>query len=327
MLFFLTFAAKAGFVVDSYEDRACGIMDEEQPRQALRREGDARPADRVLRRQAALARRDRRAPSPLARGMLHRELGEERGGRRRPSRPRLRNVPECATCPSPTTTAARCWPASASPASTTSSPTCPRTSSSRRRPTCRAARASSRSSASSGGWRRGTSPPSSVPFFVGAGAYKHHVPASVDHLIQRSEFLTSYTPYQPEIAQGTLQYLFEFQTQVANLTAMEVANASMYDGSTGTGRGGADGASRHQAPQGRAVGRAAPAIRRGRAHAVAHGRRRGRLAAAGRRRGRGPSRRDRRHGVLRRRADAGLLRQPARPSRRRRQGARGTARC
>jgi glycine dehydrogenase subunit 1 len=72
----------------------------------------------------------------------------------------------------------------------------------------------------------------SVPFFVGGGAYRHHVPASVDHLIQRSEFLTSYTPYQPEIAQGTLQYLFEFQTQVANLTAMEVANASMYDGST-----------------------------------------------------------------------------------------------
>ncbi len=74
---------------------------------------------------------------------------------------------------------------------------------------------------------------SSVPFFVGAGAYKHHVPASVDHLIQRSEFLTSYTPYQPEITQGTLQMLFEFQTQVANLTGMEVANASMYDGSTG----------------------------------------------------------------------------------------------
>jgi glycine dehydrogenase subunit 1 len=72
----------------------------------------------------------------------------------------------------------------------------------------------------------------SVPFFVGAGAYKHHVPATVDHLIQRSEFLTSYTPYQPEIAQGTLQYLFEFQTQVAMLTGMDVANASMYDGST-----------------------------------------------------------------------------------------------
>jgi glycine dehydrogenase subunit 1 len=78
-------------------------------------------------------------------------------------------------------------------------------------------------------------PASSVPFFVGAGAYKHHVPATVDHLIQRSEFLTSYTPYQPEIAQGTLQYLFEFQTQVALLTGMEVANASMYDGSTGCG--------------------------------------------------------------------------------------------
>jgi len=74
----------------------------------------------------------------------------------------------------------------------------------------------------------------SVPFFIGAGAYKHHVPASVDHLIQRSEFLTSYTPYQPEIAQGTLHYIFEFQTQVAMLTGMEVANASMYDGSTGT---------------------------------------------------------------------------------------------
>ncbi|MBV9509034.1 MAG: aminomethyl-transferring glycine dehydrogenase subunit GcvPA, partial [Caulobacteraceae bacterium] len=70
------------------------------------------------------------------------------------------------------------------------------------------------------------------PFFCGAGAYRHHVPASVDHIIQRSEFLTSYTPYQPEIAQGTLQYLFEFQTQVAALTGMDVANASMYDGST-----------------------------------------------------------------------------------------------
>ncbi|WP_188054404.1 aminomethyl-transferring glycine dehydrogenase subunit GcvPA [Sphingosinithalassobacter sp. CS137] len=71
-----------------------------------------------------------------------------------------------------------------------------------------------------------------APFFLGAGAYRHHVPASVDHLIQRGEFLTSYTPYQPEIAQGTLQMLFEFQTQVARLFGCDVANASMYDGST-----------------------------------------------------------------------------------------------
>lgn len=75
-------------------------------------------------------------------------------------------------------------------------------------------------------------PAGAGPFFVGCGAYKHHAPASVDHIIQRSEFLTSYTPYQPEIAQGTLQYLFEFQTQVASLLGMDVANASMYDGST-----------------------------------------------------------------------------------------------
>jgi len=69
-------------------------------------------------------------------------------------------------------------------------------------------------------------------FFMGAGTYYHHIPATVDYIIQRSEFLTAYTPYQPEIAQGTLQYLFEFQTMIAQITGQEIANASLYDGAT-----------------------------------------------------------------------------------------------
>ncbi len=69
--------------------------------------------------------------------------------------------------------------------------------------------------------------------FLGAGVYKHYKPVIIDSLVQRGEFLTSYTPYQPEISQGTLQAMFEFQTMICELTGMEIANASMYEGSTG----------------------------------------------------------------------------------------------
>ena len=166
----------------------------------------------------------------------------------------------------------------------------------------------------------------SVPFFVGCGAYKHHVPASVDHLIQRSEFLTSYTPYQPEIAQGTLQYLFEFQTQVALLTGMEVANASMYDGSTATAEAVLMAhrvTKRNKAVLARQSASALSSRRSRRCRGMA-GDAAACAAAVAARRGRGPARdRSTTRRVLRRRADAGRLRPAARPAADRREGACG----
>ncbi len=214
---------------------------------------------------------------------------------------------------------ARCCGASASTMSMPCSPTCRRTSCSAGFPICRGARARWRSSACSAAWpRRNIAGRHRCRSSSAAGAYKHHVPASVDHLIQRSEFLTSYTPYQPEIAQGTLQYLFEFQTQVAMLTGMEVANASMYDGSTATAEAVLMAHRVTKRAQGGALRQPASALSRDGRHAC-----RGMAgdavvapAAATGGRARTCSRRSTARRVLRRGADARRLRQSARPARR-----------
>ena len=189
------------------------------------------------------------------------------------------------------------------------SPTCRRRRGSTACSICRARWASSRSSADSRRWRRRTSRAGSVPFFLGAGAYRHHVPAAVDHLIQRGEFLTSYTPYQPEVTQGTLQYLFEFQTQVALMTGMEVANASLYDGATACAEAVMMAEPRDPPRQGGAVGRPPSALPRGDCETYARfvG---FELAAqrSGARRRRGPRRAGRRRYLLRRRPEPGFLR-------------------
>ena len=165
-------------------------------------------------------------------------------------------------------------------------------------------------------WRPGTAPAGAGPFFCGAGAYRHHVPASVDHIIQRSEFLTSYTPYQPEIAQGTLQVLFEFQTQVAALTGMRGGQRLDVRRLHRLRRGGDDGRAGHPPEEGGPLRRPASALRRDhpdhrprRGHGDrAPGRRR-------RRRGRGDRRHRRRH-RLRRRPDPQRLRHGHRRDRR-----------
>ena len=124
--------------------------------------------------------------------------------------------------------------------------------------------------------------PSSAPFFIGAGAYRHHVPSTVDYMIQRGEFLTSYTPYQPEITQGTLQYLFEFQTQVSAAHRHGGGQRLDVRRLDRRRRGRADGQPHDAPPQGADLGRAASAV-------SPHHRDRGALGGLQRRRRQGRS--------------------------------------